>query len=253
MDRIDVSRQSAQYSQEVFRKGTNDWNHYTLFDLIGAWYGLISTSQVWRTTDRYTPIVFWKKYPQLDTSARLAREPYGRYPDLTQINLRRPSKDGRQWTEEKIDLSESFRSASCGGDIQLQWGDMVDIPEADHPVNEPWPGLDTSVLTTLKKCLTRHIQLAVKGQTHDVALSPDISFNSAGEPDSIGPEISFMLRPALLRSNLILASSDLTRVKVTRADPTTGQKQEWVLNCSDAATAPDLWLRDGDQIEIPEK
>jgi hypothetical protein len=42
-------------------------------------------------------------------------------------------------------------------------------------------------------------------------------------------------------------------VKVTRRDPATGETQEWVLDCSDPNNAPDLWLRDGDVIEVPEK
>jgi hypothetical protein len=58
----------------------------------------------------------------------------------------------------------------------------------------------------------------------------------------------------LLRgSNLLLASSDLTRIKVTRHDLPTGLPHEWVVDCSDAKPAPDLWLRDGDVIEVPEK
>jgi hypothetical protein len=52
----------------------------------------------------------------------------------------------------------------------------------------------------------------------------------------------------------VLISSDLSRVKVTRTDPATGQKREWVVDCSKGdAAAPNLWLQDGDRIEVPEK
>ncbi len=63
----------------------------------------------------------------------------------------------------------------------------------------------------------------------------------------------FWLKPVLLQSKLVLVSSDLSRVKVTRRDPATGQKREWVVDCSEASPAPDFWLRDGDKIEVPEK
>lgn len=79
---------------------------------------------------------------------------------------------------------------------------------------------------------------------------------------------------------VLLSSSDLTRVKVTRHDPVTKKKHEWVINCATSPEAapfgssfsqrlqaitdrsrndgqfgagPDLWLRDGDVIEVPEK
>jgi hypothetical protein len=60
-------------------------------------------------------------------------------------------------------------------------------------------------------------------------------------------------RPALLQSKLVLTSSDLSRVKVTRRDPATGQERHWVVDCSETSPAPDFWLRDGDKIEVPEK
>jgi hypothetical protein len=44
----------------------------------------------------------------------------------------------------------------------------------------------------------------------------------------------------------------LARVKVTRRDSKTGKTNEWILDCSHNDT-PDLWLRDGDVIEVPEK
>jgi hypothetical protein len=64
---------------------------------------------------------------------------------------------------------------------------------------------------------------------------------------------SFMIRSVLFNSKLLLASSGLAHLKVARRDPATGHKQEWIVDCSDSKTAPDLWLRDGDVIEVPEK
>jgi len=33
----------------------------------------------------------------------------------------------------------------------------------------------------------------------------------------------------------------------------TGPDYHWVVDCSEGSPAPDLWLRDGDKIEVPEK
>ncbi len=72
-----------------------------------------------------------------------------------------------------------------------------------------------------------------------------------------GPLIpSFYLGSVLYRSGMLRASSDLSRVKVSRIDPDAGQRYEMVFDCrpeSPQGGAPDLWLRNGDTIEVPEK
>ena len=54
-------------------------------------------------------------------------------------------------------------------------------------------------------------------------------------------------------ANVVLASSDLTRVKVKRTDPRSGKKSEMLFNLQKREPNTDLWLEDGDVIEIPEK
>ncbi len=61
-----------------------------------------------------------------------------------------------------------------------------------------------------------------------------------------------MIGPVLFNSKLLLASSDLSGIKVTRRDPVTGEKREWVVDCSSEKPAADLWLRDGGVIKVPE-
>jgi ankyrin repeat protein len=249
-DRIEAGRRSCHDTQAVFQKGTNDWNRFTLLELIADRYGLISTSEAWRRGDRFGGLNFFTH----DYRFKSAQNGYClQYPDFARLAIRHISSDGQQWTERRIDLSAAFENRDCASDVPLQWGDVVDIPEADHPLNEPWPGPSTNVLATLKKCLTRHLEVVVKGQTNQLVLAPDIIFGPDGSVDSMGSDVPFMLRPALLRSNLILASSDLSRVKVTRTDLATGEHREWVLDCSDSKTAPGLWLRDGDRVDVPEK
>ena len=76
---------------------------------------------------------------------------------------------------------------------------------------------------------------------------------SASQGFSIRSQTPFWLLPVLMQSKLVLVSSDLSRVRVTRRDAATGEKREWVVDCSDSKFAPDFWLRDGDRIEVPEK
>jgi hypothetical protein len=51
-----------------------------------------------------------------------------------------------------------------------------------------------------------------------------------------------------------LTTSDLSRVKVKRSDPITGEKVEMVFDLENLRDPlQDLWVLDGDVIEVPEK
>ena len=71
---------------------------------------------------------------------------------------------------------------------------------------------------------------------------------------------NFWLNSFLRGSGLLLTSSDVTRAKVKRIDPATKQVRERVFNLDQIQqqvqrndSSNDLWLRDGDEIEVPEK
>lgn len=53
--------------------------------------------------------------------------------------------------------------------------------------------------------------------------------------------------------SVLESSSDLSRVKVTRRNPQTGQTQSWILDCRDLNHASDLRVQDSDVIEVPER
>ena len=59
--------------------------------------------------------------------------------------------------------------------MRLEWGDVVEIPEADHPLNEKWPGFSRTELANLKKCLTRQVEIVINGQATNITLAPQIS------------------------------------------------------------------------------
>jgi len=263
-DRITVSRPSPRYSAAILYKGTNDWNHFTLFDLLGVQYDLLTASAA-----------------SAGRGSRLRVAPYGAgssgmensltFPDFTRIIIHRPSATGTNWQDLKINLVRSFDSGDCAGDVPLQFGDVVEIPEADHVINEPWPGLSTNELFTLKNCLTRHLKITVNGQTTNMIVAPQVEEIMPGSFDyvryrrmispsgSVQPMISllefepFMLWPVLDNSKLLLASSDLSRVTVKRRDAATGKPRAWTVDCSNPNSPPNFWLRDGDVIEVPEK
>ena len=240
-DRIMVQRRATGFSETPFAKGTKDWNQFTILDLLGEAYGLLARSPSdMGDTVQATPSVFFG-------SSRLP------FPDLAHIRIRRPTADMRSWQEHFVDLSPVLLTGDCSKDAPLSWGDVVEIPEADHPLNEDWVGFSEQELLNLKECLTRHIQIVIKGQANSITLTPHIAPQIPGTPLFISANIPFWLKPALLRSKLVLVSSDLSRVKVTRHDPASGQERQWVVDCAEASPAPDLWLRDGDKVEVPEK
>lgn len=292
---ISVSRPSANYSEHILHKGTNDWNHFTLLEIVAMQCQFLA-AYPGQPGENDDASLFWQKMPL-------------RFPDLAHLRLRRPAADLKTWTDQTVDLAAGLDADDCAHDVLVEWGDTVEIPEVDHPLNEKWQGFSTAGLAALKKCLTRHVDLIINGQTNTITLAPGINGQTGtatllegGRLMNgvwIASETSFWLKPVLLHSKVVLASSDLSRVKVSRRDPKTGQTRQWIIDCSDApasgtSSAPasfgggggvgfggggpafpgqasgpgrrpgrsvsmdkpsesDLWLRDGDTIEIPEK
>jgi hypothetical protein len=183
------------------------------------------------------------------------------FPDFANVVIRHPLADGKKWEARKVDLAHALDTGDCSADIMLQWGDVVEIPEADHVINQQWTGLTTNQLMTLKHCLTRHLQITVNGRTTSFVVSPQVTITpghytvySDGEyPDvKLVTGEPFMLWPVLDESKTLLASSDLSRIKIKRTDAA-GKIHEWTVDCSNPNSPPNFWLRDGDVIEVPEK
>jgi ankyrin repeat protein len=256
LDQIGVRRSTIGFSETPFTKGVQDWSQFTLLDLIAVQYKLLAAGPDQGGGASYAASALFG-------DSRLS------FPDLAHLHISRPAADLKSWQDQVVDLSPVVESCDCAKDVRLRWGDVVEIPEADHPLNEKWKGFSSAELANLKKCLTRKVEIVVKGQTTTITLAPKITGLEGGQegatlvmpltfPNQYEPTIfastPFWLRPVLLQSKLVLISSDLARVKVTRRDPATGQKREWVVDCSKGGdSAPNLWLQDGDRIEVPEK
>ncbi|EEF61739.1 FOG: Ankyrin repeat-like protein [Pedosphaera parvula Ellin514] len=266
---IGISREDL--IKDIFLKGTNAYNNYTLFELIARSY----TPDAWAN--------HW--------TAKGEEPPGLRFPDFTKITISRLEEDGRT-NSLKLNLEAALTNGDCSKDILLKWGDIVEIPELDHSVTEQWSGLPGKITATLIKCLERNVTIIVKGKSTKVILAPGLptvaEFQAQFVSRPASPDIrisSFWLPKVLFEANVLLASSDLTRVKVKRTDPGTKKTEEMVfdlkadiqkrtqqgklptrqfvfayvkLNRPIDETEPfmsanSLWLRDGDVIEIPEK
>ena len=255
LDQIGVRRGSIVFSQALFTKGSQDWSQFTLLELLAVEYRLLAAG----------PDQGRGSFSGASQLFRGSRLPF---PDMAHVHISRPSADLKSWQDQVVDLTPVVESGDCAKDVRLRWGDVVEVPEADHPLNEQWKGFSKEELVNLKKCLTRKVEIVVKGQTNTVTLAPNITgLPGDGERGALmGPggggqyeptidsQTPFWIRPVLLQSKLVLISSDLSRVKVTRRDPASGQTRDWVVDCSKGGeSAPNLWLQDGDRIEVSEK
>ncbi|HXI53257.1 MAG TPA: ankyrin repeat domain-containing protein, partial [Candidatus Saccharimonadales bacterium] len=258
---ITLCRVSRGTTLTAFLQGTNDFNQHTLVEALLPAYA---------------------NEEPLAPASSLA------FPDLAKVRLGRLDPKTRKLEEINIDLAAILSSGDPAGDIPLQWGDVIEIPETDHRAQERWTGLTTAELAGIGKILTRSVQLVVKGETHPVTIVP-IGVPAAsgmfggipGPPALLATPVApvalvtpaapapppdqrlerrygrstFRLRAILDGANVLRVSSDLSRVRVKRADPVNGKHREWTLDYSSPGPAPlsDFWLRNGDVVEVPDK
>lgn len=136
-------------------------------------------------------------------------------------------------------------------DLWLEWGDVVEIPEADHALSADWQ-MPHPALLALKQRLDRTVRIVIKGQTNEITLGLAIKVE-AGKVTRMSQGAPLTLYAALNRPGLLLASSDLARVQVRRLDPITRESGLLAFDFTQLNSDPDLWLVEGDLIEVPEK
>jgi ankyrin repeat protein len=242
-DRIEVRRAST--AGVAFTKGSHDWNRYSLLEMIAAQYTFLNQkgAGVWDRNGSARSIMWDRNFP---------------FPDFKNVIIYRRTDLSAKQKAIYVDVESVLGSGDCSKDILLEWGDVVEIPEADHPIDQHWSGLTDGTITALTNCTARQIVIVINGVSTPVRLSPQFApqypTQMAGQTDSamLMAHVSFMLRSVLDNSKLVRVSSDLSRVKVTRVDAQTKKKLEWVVDCTKPEQA-DLWLRDGDVIDVPEK
>ncbi len=240
---IVVSRQKRGMRQVVFTKDGAGVNRYSLFELLSM------------------------KLGDYMNSGELA------FPDFSHITIER--LEAGKIKIIPVSIAAALEVGDCTGDIWLEWGDVVEIPEVEHNLSEPWSGLKESIRNTLSNCGKRNVKLTVKGQTYDLSLLP-ASLKSRGTfsggpsiPGSIPPRpgspfpvsntevvtnfVGCRLSTTVFESKALLSSSDTKRVKITRKMGTGGKKEMMYDIGYVKDSTDDLWLRDGDVIEVPEK
>src|SRR4030095_14782774 len=103
---IGITRSGRDVNPRLFFRGTNAHNRYRLFEAIASFY----QSQ--------------------DSSQRLP------FPDFTRGRIKQNEPQENKMKDLNVDVETILKSGECSHDIWLEWGDLVDVPEQDHPINE---------------------------------------------------------------------------------------------------------------------
>jgi len=219
LDRIEVFRAGGPRTA-IFIDDTNHWNRFTILEALGRTYSLSSVSY--------------------GSGAGSPVTAFG-LPDLERVIIHRPNTTpGGHDREIRVNLLDGTNGIDCSKDAWLEFGDTIEIPIREHPLNEKMVGLTIEQLQGMARCTSKHVRLLVRGQEREF------------EPYSFWSYLKGFLARSDVQS-MVLSSSDLSRVKVTRRESPSGEPKVWILDCSTSSSMPDLWLRDGDVIEVPEK
>jgi Ankyrin repeats (many copies) len=220
---ITVTRRSTGVSQVIFTKGTNDWNRHSLLELITFTYFGSGTH-----------------FP---------------FPDFSRLMITRRDPASGAVKEFTVDLTAKLAADGCRADEWLEWGDLVEIPEGVHKLGENWSGLPVTEAGSFEKCVARKVTLKAGAISKELELvaGNNWSFSQFNGMNRYQRSHLLRLRKVVLNSGLLLTSSDLSRTKVTRQDAA-GGRREWAFDLTQSIPdEQDLWLRDGDVIEVPEK
>jgi ankyrin repeat protein len=253
-----VRKQSGRMLRKrVFRtQATNDPNAFTLLELLAAHQGPLVAPEAFRLASRPAidatgsaaagnPAVGLGgvRAFQGDGSQRSFEMSRGfAFPDWRRVVIHRPFPDGTRWEEIPVDVDAWIASGDCLGDKPLKWGDLVELPERDHPLDAAYEGAPKGLVNLWTNCLTRTVEFRIRGETQSVKLSLAAKKIESQDPFSLNGALS---RPSLLRS-----TSDLRNLRIERRGP--AGVQTWNIDGSDAEVTASFWLRDGDRIEVPD-
>jgi len=253
--RIRITRQGLSQPLEVFHRASTLTNQFTLLETVMRFYSF---------SPGFIP-------GQGNQDAWIVLP----FPDFGRIIIRRPSqKTGGKEQEIKVSLLNNSNVVDCAKDVPVQFGDVIEIPESVHALNAgmPNPVREMETFTTLQsgnfaerlqaltaesapnvspyrtayrtaaQCLQKSVQLVVAGETTSFKVN---SWKEGFLSQALGKTEA----RSVLRS-----SSDLSRVKVTRKTGKSAKPAVFTVDVSDGSQRnDDLWLQDGDVIEVPEK
>ncbi|NOS68943.1 MAG: hypothetical protein HOP33_03340 [Verrucomicrobia bacterium] len=202
------------------------------------------------------------------------------YPDFGRVIIRRPRRTvGGKQQEIKVSLLNSSNAVDCAKDVPVEFGDIIEIPERVHALNESlddparemeWGLIKTTAGTIAPRRWrdrntfpTTREDREAHGRANTNAnwscLLPAVKLVVAGEQTLLVVDSwkEGFLSEALSKTEaraVLRSSSDLSRVKVTRKNTSSGNPEVLIVDVSNNAQRnDDLWLRDGDVIEVPDK
>ena len=250
---VRVWRKGRPAARVVFIRDREGRNQFTLFETIWNFYKLSTTPLAKAPapiTSNPLPAALRGGIPSGATMAGSQFKPADDlpFPDFTRVRIVRvvdAAKNEKKFID--VNLLKADRTFDCAKDMLLEFGDVVEIPEREYTLNEVRVGLTGADDTAFANCLPRHIKWVVKGQPIETTFYP------ASMGLWLRSTLGFGSVRAALRS-----SSDLTRLRVKRGDPVTKEAREFVIDSEASARSgqgqfEDLWLRDGDVIEVPDK
>jgi ankyrin repeat protein len=259
---IRITRQGLEKPLVVFTKGSRLTNQFTSLETVMSFYAKPSA------------VINGKMFTPLNELP---------FPDFGRLIIRRPSATtGGKEQEIKVSLLNVSNIVDCAKDVPVEFGDVIEIPERVHALNEapddPVRELETR-LKEVKRAAERTEQLRKSGIPTPMenplaigvaeklaeanaaiqrmaCLQKTIQLVVAGERISITVDSwrDGFLNQALAKSesrSALRSSSDLSRVKVTRKDAKTGQSIALTVDATE--TNDSLWLHAGDVIEVPVK
>jgi ankyrin repeat protein len=242
---------------ELFQCPTNSINHYTLLEFLATLYEVHVPNEQENLEMRLPNI-------QGNYSHENALVPF---PDFARVSIHR--LEGKRAEVLHVNVEDILRAGDGSKGVALQAGDLIEIAKQEHKVADRWYGLSAADVTALNKCLLRTVQVISQGHTNDLALVPSFADAAAAENmHLVLPQMfldlrtdwcaevlkgrksdtvvrSFLLSAVVRDANVLLNTWDLSRVRLTRG----GAKMTFDLT---ANPPPDVWLEDGDVIEIPE-
>ena len=179
------------------------------------------------------------------------------FPDLAKARIHRLDAKSQQTNIINVNLEEILKAGDCTKNIWLEWGDIVELPELDHPISQGWSGYPKEYAEAMQKCLERKVSITVKGGTTNVTLRGAIQSTANDQSGNPLPNSWVVNLPGFMLydvvSRFLRASSDITRIKIRRLDPVTKESMEIMHNLEKTDDSNNVRLLDGDAIEIPER
>jgi ankyrin repeat protein len=215
----------------VFRQDTNKVNHFTLFQIIVEYYN--------------NPGGFKSQSGAFGTLPSGGLFPF---PDLSQLKIIRPVKGSLTKSEDSpAYVLNDQNGFDCSKDRPLQFGDVIEIPAREHPLNEAEVGLTEVQSDTLRGCLTQKVTFKAKSGAIEL---PGVSFSHDNN-------LSGAMKLPQVQS-LLTSASDLRNVKIKRVDRETHATRELIEDVQSfwenkRSPSDDIRLRDGDIVEVPDK